>query len=77
MPKTVEIEIPAYGDGIQGTASLSLSKDCWNCKNLNVERPFFCKAFPEGIPKEILSGRIGHREPFEGDKGIQFAEDEY
>jgi len=32
-----------------------------------------CKAFPEGIPEEILLGEHKHRRPFKGDNGIRFA----
>jgi len=31
-----------------------------------------CKAFPGGIPIEILSGQADHRESFPGDNGIHF-----
>jgi hypothetical protein len=33
-----------------------------------------CKAFPEGIPDEILINGNKHNKPFKGDKGIQFEE---
>ena len=31
-----------------------------------------CKAFPDGIPDEILHGLNDHKKPFKGDNGIQF-----
>lgn len=31
-----------------------------------------CEAFPEGIPKKILTGKHDHTEPYKGDKGIRY-----
>jgi hypothetical protein len=33
-----------------------------------------CKAFPNGIPKEIMRSEKDHTEPYPGDNGIQFEE---
>ena len=56
---------------------------CQICKNygpdkvnileLKDETVFVCKAFPQGIPKEILLGEKSHSENIEGDKGIKFS----
>ena len=53
---------------------------CFNCKHWidpdpdtpMEERVAKCQAFPDGIPDEILSTDIIHKEPYEGDGGIQF-----
>lgn len=35
-----------------------------------------CAAFPDGIPSSIFwDGRIDHRRPFAGDRGIRFEQD--
>jgi len=35
-----------------------------------------CRAFPGGIPIDILTGRHEHTKPYEGDGGIRFEEKE-
>ena len=45
---------------------------CGNCKHLILNNTRTCKAFPDGIPKDILIGVNNHTEPFKGDNGIQF-----
>jgi len=33
-----------------------------------------CKAYPDGIPDEILINDVDHRNPYTGDNGITFEE---
>ena len=33
-----------------------------------------CDAFPNGIPKDIFTGKIDHTKPYAGDHGIQYKE---
>jgi hypothetical protein len=35
-----------------------------------------CKAFPDGIPMEILDLGVTHRQPYSGDSGIRFEKEE-
>jgi hypothetical protein len=43
---------------------------CLSCAHTNNDGT--CKAFPEGIPLEIVSGEVNHMQPYEGDNGIQY-----
>jgi len=43
------------------------------CKHFYRDRPgMTCRAFPDGIPADIIDGIIEHRQPIEGDNGIVF-----
>lgn len=33
---------------------------------------FVCRAFPKGIPEEILSGEVNHTESYPGDNGFRY-----
>lgn len=48
--------------------------DCVLCQHYRsrVSSVLACAAFPNGIPKSIVSGAIGHFEPIDGDNGIVF-----
>lgn len=48
-------------------------RQCFICQHLIDGTA--CKAFPNGIPTEVLDGDFDHLEPIEGDNGIQFLAD--
>jgi len=43
---------------------------CLSCKHYNFDKT--CRAFPEGIPTDILLGKATHDTPRAGDGGKQF-----
>jgi len=46
---------------------------CQNCIYLDdAADKLTCKAFPKGIPIEILKGEVDHRNPYKGDNGITY-----
>lgn len=47
---------------------------CMVCANFNnsVREKNVCSAFPDGIPSNILLNEVDHRQPVDGDNGIQF-----
>ena len=45
---------------------------CMFCRYLYINKNRKCEAFPGGIPEAILTGEHDHKNPYEGDNGIQF-----
>lgn len=46
---------------------------CLYCKHYRPKAlNFECAAFPDGIPEAIIESGADHRQPFDGDHGIQF-----
>jgi hypothetical protein len=55
---------------------IALEMPCMSCRFFDHKvleaDGFVCKAFPEGIPDEILMSDFDHRTPYPGDNDIQF-----
>lgn len=53
-----------------------VDSQCQHCKHYpfpdSTETPFWCPAFPTGIPGPITINRVDHRLPVEGDGGIRW-----
>jgi len=49
-------------------ASIISEINCFNCKHFR-EWDFFCKAYPDGVPDEILNGDVAHTEIRPDQKG--------
>ena len=49
-----------------------MSGQCAKCRHYRLLLE--CEAFPRGIPEPILTGRVVHDKPYEGDNGVRFEE---
>ena len=47
-----------------------IDSQCQGC--IHYKLKLLCKAFPDGIPEELLTGEIDHTKPYKGDNGITF-----
>ena len=59
--KTKLTFVPIHQDGRIADVGVDISVQCLACKHLG--EPLTCKAFPKGIPKKILDGKIDHTKP--------------
>jgi len=48
-----------------------LCKQCRHWSELDFSG-YKCKAFPNGIPEEIITSEHDHRKPYPGDNGIRY-----
>tara|TARA_X000001382_G_scaffold111905_1_gene88926 strand:+ start:695 stop:946 length:252 start_codon:yes stop_codon:yes gene_type:complete len=69
--ETWDIEEQLIDDLLIQLRNLGTGFDCDLCKHLNDDN-ITCKAFPEGIPNDIHTSVIDHRNPFPGDNGVIF-----
>ena len=46
------------------------SSQCFVCKHYT--GVITCKAFPDKIPDDIITGMFDHTKPYKGDNGIRF-----
>jgi len=70
MPVVKTINIPVYHKEFHGDFPIEISVQCIGCLYWNGD--IACKAFPGGIPEEILTGEHDHKNQYDGDNGIQF-----
>lgn len=54
---------------------MTMSMECPTCLNFigyNDDNVPTCRAFPEGIPDDIISGETSHVGAYKGDNGIRY-----
>ena len=49
---------------------VAYSVQCLTCSNYTLSNT--CLAYPEGIPIEIMTGEVDHKQPYAGDNGIRW-----
>lgn len=54
---------------------INAARQCATCKN-HIPHTLTCRAYPNGIPMEIIRGRVDHSKPYQGDKGILYTSED-
>jgi hypothetical protein len=52
--------------------SIGALGQCYDCRHSEIGTNR-CAAFPDGIPLELVSDEVSHRQPYPGDHGILFS----
>ena len=55
---------------------MQIISDCLECKHFIHNKKFTCKAFPKGIPDDILFNKKEHKMKIKGQKGDYIYEPE-
>ncbi len=58
MVKTELVLVPLIRKGLRADVGVHISIQCLECARFDTSKPVSCLAFPEGIPAEILSGKL-------------------
>lgn len=53
------------------SATPAVSEQCRKCRWW-AEGTTTCRAYPDGIPRAILTGSYDHTKPYSGDRGFRF-----
>lgn len=64
--RTEKTLVPINQNRTIADIGVDISVQCLRCKHLG--EPLTCKAFPKGIPREILGGKIDHSKPLPDQK---------
>ncbi|WP_019176251.1 hypothetical protein [Methanomassiliicoccus luminyensis] len=49
---------------------------CFSCKRFHWDKDMRCEAYPDGIPNEIIWSKVYHTEPYKGDHGLTFLDED-
>lgn len=74
-PKLVNIgDVQAYLAKKESAVTIGAAPICYSC--IHKSKDLSCTAFPDGIPTPILYNEVDHRNPYKGDGGVRFEQNE-